>query len=65
VRSEIYVVDQATPELLTGIVQAARQGAEQRTAAIAAQRAATLQPQRFARGPAFAPQPVVRGQSAE
>jgi S1-C subfamily serine protease len=65
VRSEIYVVDQATPELLTGIVQAARQGAEQRTAAIAAQRAATLQPQRFARGPGFAPQPVVRGQSAE
>lgn len=65
-RSEIYVVDQATPELLGGIVQAARQGAQQRAGAIATQPTSTMRtaPQ-FNRGPAFAPSPVVRGQSAE
>jgi S1-C subfamily serine protease len=65
-RSEIYVVDQATPELLGGIVQAARQGAQQRAATIAVQPASAMRtaPQ-FNRGPAFTPQPVVRGQSAE
>jgi thiol-disulfide isomerase/thioredoxin len=65
-RSEIYVVDQASPELLTGIVQAARQGAQQRAAAIAAgQTAADVGAPRFAQDKPFAPRPVVRGQSAE
>lgn len=63
-RSEIYVVDQASPELLTGIVQAARQGAQQRTAGIATSAATAAQtPGRFAAPPAN--QPVVRGQSGE
>ncbi|HEX5102379.1 MAG TPA: trypsin-like peptidase domain-containing protein [Pirellulaceae bacterium] len=65
-RSEIYVVDQASPELLTGIVHAARQGAQQRTAALAArQPSAAMAPlppdSPFPRGS----QPVVRAQSAE
>jgi hypothetical protein len=65
-RSEIYVVDQASPELLTGIVQAARQGAKQRAEALAAgQSTANLSPQRFVQGQRFSTQPVVRGQSAE
>jgi S1-C subfamily serine protease len=66
VRSEIYVVDQASPDLLTGIVQAARRGASERAAAIVAQQpSTTMSAPRFQRGPAFAPQPVVRGQSGE
>ena len=59
-RSEVYVVDQASPELLTNIVHAARQGAGQRAASVAARPApagATM--------PAGYAQPVVRGQSGE
>ncbi|MDX1944433.1 MAG: trypsin-like peptidase domain-containing protein [Pirellulaceae bacterium] len=58
-RSEIYVVDQATPELLTGIVQAARQGATGRTAALAGR------PAPAATRPPENRQPVIRGQFAE
>jgi thiol-disulfide isomerase/thioredoxin len=65
-RSEIYVVDQASPELLTGIVHAARQGAEQRAAAIASsQTSVGLASQRFAHGQPPTTPPVVRGQSVE
>ena len=65
-RSEIYVVDQASPELLTGIVHAARQGAQQRAAAIAnSQTSAAIAPPRFAQGQPFPGQSVVRGQSGE
>jgi S1-C subfamily serine protease len=58
-RSEIYVVDQATPDLLTGIVQAARSGAAQRTRSAAP----TGQPIQYAQHERYNPQPVVRGQS--
>lgn len=66
VKSEIYVVDQAAPELLTGIIQAARRGAADSSTAIASQPTSTMRaaPQ-FQRGPAFTPSPVVRGQLSE
>ena len=62
-RSEIYVVDQASPELLTGIVHAARQGAQQRAVAAAARRPPAGRAERFAQP--FPPQPVIRAQSGE
>jgi S1-C subfamily serine protease len=58
-RSEIYVVDQATPDLLTGIVHAARSGAAQRTRSVAP----AGQPIQYAQHERYNPQPVVRGQS--
>jgi hypothetical protein len=68
-RSEIYVVDQASPDLLTGIVQAARQGAQQRTATMAGGQPSSAISAFAAPGappgdPRFA-QPVVRGQSGQ
>ncbi len=63
-RSEVFVVDQAPPDLLARIVQAARASGEQR-AALAQARAAggvPRQPQPFQ--PPFSP-PVVRGQMAD
>ena len=62
-RSEIYVVDQATPDLLTNIVHAARSGATPQTA-IANRQALPVQPRAMQRE-RFGGQPVVRGQSAE
>lgn len=62
-RSEIYVVDQATPDLLTNIVHAARSGAGQQTA-IANRQALPVQPRALQRE-RFSGQPVVRGQTAE
>jgi len=60
-RSEIYLVDQASPDLLSGIVTAARQGAAERTAAIAPrQPASTAAPPQLYQAP-----PVVRAQSGE
>lgn len=52
-RSEIYVVDQASPELLTGIIHAARRGSQEREAAVAA------------RQPTPAARPVIRAQFSE
>ena len=62
-RSEIYVVDQATPELLTGIVHAARRGAADRAAALAGQPAGAAA--RLAQGQPTNQPPVIRGQFAE
>jgi len=60
-RSEIYLVDQASPDLLSGIVSAARQGAAERTASLTARQAAPTAAQRqLYRAP-----PVVRAQSGE
>jgi S1-C subfamily serine protease len=61
-RSEIYLVDQASPDLLSGIVTAARQGAAERTAAIAARQPApaAAAPRQLYQAP-----PVVRAQSSE
>ncbi|MEX2176054.1 MAG: hypothetical protein WD872_16960, partial [Pirellulaceae bacterium] len=63
-RSEIYVVDQASPELLTNIVHAARRGAGPAATAIAAAPTPAPQPQRLAQQ-RYPSQPVVRGQSSE
>jgi thiol-disulfide isomerase/thioredoxin len=52
-RSEIYVVDQASPELLTGIIHAARRGSSDQESAVAA------------RQPAPAARPVIRAQFSE
>jgi thiol-disulfide isomerase/thioredoxin len=60
-RSEVYVVDQAPPDLLARITHAARATAEQRSATARANPAVASRP------PAAAPQmpaaPIVRGQS--
>jgi hypothetical protein len=61
-RSEIYLVDQASPDLLSGIVSAARQGAAERTAAIAARQPA---PAAAVPRQLYQPPPVVRAQSGE
>jgi S1-C subfamily serine protease len=60
-RSEIYLVDQASPDLLTGIVSAARQGAAERTASLTARQAAPVTQRQLYR----AAPPVVRAQSGE
>ena len=60
-RSEVFVVDQAPPDLLARIVQAARSSGEQR-AALARAAAGPRQPQPYQ--PSMSPA-VVRGQSAE
>jgi thiol-disulfide isomerase/thioredoxin len=66
VRSEIYVVDQATPQLMEQIVAAARAGARPPLYPASAQQAEqAAPPQRFAQGPQYGGQPIVRGQSAE
>jgi Trypsin-like peptidase domain len=60
-RSEIYLVDQASPDLLSGIVTAARQGAAQRAASVASrQQAPATAPRQLYQAP-----PVVRAQSSE
>jgi S1-C subfamily serine protease len=57
-RSEIYLVDQVSPDLLSGIVSAAKQGAAERTAAIAAR-----QPAPAAASPQmYEAPPVIRAQ---
>lgn len=63
VRSEIYVVDQASPQLMAEIVSAARAGARPPVTPASSQQA--VPPQRFAQGPPLGGQPIVRGQSAE
>ncbi|MCI0361413.1 MAG: trypsin-like peptidase domain-containing protein [Planctomycetaceae bacterium] len=60
-RSEIYLVDQASPDLLSGIVSAARQGAAQRAAQVAAREQAPAAGARQL----YQPPPVVRAQSGE
>jgi thiol-disulfide isomerase/thioredoxin len=67
-RSEIYVVDQASPQLMAEIVAAAREGARQRSAPASAQQG--MEDPRFAQLPQgqlpqYGGQPIVRGQSAE
>jgi hypothetical protein len=52
-RSEIYVVDQASPELLTGIIHAARRRTQEQAAEVAA------------REPAPAARPVIRAQFSQ
>ncbi len=62
-RSEIYLVDQASPDLLSGIVTAARQGAAERAASLAARQptpASASPPPQMYRAP-----PVIRAQSGE
>jgi thiol-disulfide isomerase/thioredoxin len=63
VRSEIYVVDQASPQLMAEIVSAARAGARPQVTPASTQQA--VPPQRFAQAPQYGGPPVVRGQSAE
>jgi thiol-disulfide isomerase/thioredoxin len=63
VRSEIYVVDQASPQLMAEIVSAARAGARPQVTPASTQQA--VQPQRFAQAPQYGGPPIVRGQSAE
>jgi hypothetical protein len=62
-RSEIYLVDQASPDLLSGIVTAARQGAAARAASLASRQSAAIPG-------GFSPQlnqaqPVIRAQSGD
>jgi S1-C subfamily serine protease len=61
-RSEIYLVDQASPDLLAGIVSAARQGAAERAASMAARQPMPTSggSPRLYRAP-----PVIRAQSGE
>jgi hypothetical protein len=63
VRSEIYVVDQASPQLMSEIVAAARAGARPPVTPASTQQG--VQPQRFAQTPQYGGPAVVRGQSAE
>jgi S1-C subfamily serine protease len=59
-RSEIYLVDQASPDLLSGIVTAARQGVAQRAASVAARQPVPATPRQL-----YQASPVVRAQSSE
>lgn len=66
-RSEVYVVDQATPDLITRISEAARTTGQQRAAASAAARgaAAGAPPLQTAQRERRQEPPIVRGQTAE
>jgi S1-C subfamily serine protease len=61
-RSEIYLVDQASPDLLSGIVTAARQGAAERAQALAARQPT---PASVSQPPLYRAPPVIRAQSGE
>lgn len=61
-RSEVFVVDQAAPELISQISEAARSTGQRRAAALTAARGGAALPGLAQRSPA-GDQPVVRGQS--
>jgi thiol-disulfide isomerase/thioredoxin len=66
VRSEVYVVEQATPDLISRISEAARNSGQQRAAAAHAMReASTHQPLQTAHQHRQPATPVVRGQSTD
>lgn len=62
-RSEVYVVDQAAPDLIARITRAAQATGEQRAAL--ARNGAAQQPLRTAAAPPRTNAPIVRGQSSE
>ena len=61
-RSEVYVVDQAAPDLIARITHAARASGEQRAALARTNQAGA---RTAAAGPRSGMPPVVRGQSTE
>jgi hypothetical protein len=64
-RSEVFVVDQASADLLARITSAARATGEQRAALVQARAAGPVASRPNVLQPTAAAQPIVRGQSSD